>query len=565
MSINGALQVGRSAIVASQAAIQVAGNNMANAATEGYARRSVHFLPTRGEQVGRNIYVGRGVDLSQVRREVDTALQARFRDATSNEHAALMDQRFLTAIESIQNELTDNDLSSLLSDFFNAFSEVANNPEDGAVRSLTIEQGQALAQQVQAMRNDLTQVRSEVDRALGNSIDEANRLLDRIASVNREVAQAESSGGQANALRDQRDTLINELSQLVDIDVVEQDNGSADVFIDSIPVVLAGDSRGIELRKESNAGNSGVTIRIADDGTLLNPQKGEIGGLMRQRAETIQPSIDDLDQFTSQLIFQVNRLHSQGQGRNGFTSAEGTYFVRDSAANLNSSDADLPFDVSNGSFVIHVTNTQTGTRESFQINVDGNADSLDDLVDRINNGVDVPNVTAGITSQGAMTLDAAGGYEFSFSDDSSGALAALGINTYFTGGDATDIGVNQAIVDDRNLLAVGADHVGGSNGTALAIADLQDQRVEQLGDRSLREFWQNSVSSLAVRVNSANEEVETNKLVRENLNAQIQGVSGVSLDEESINLLQYQRQFQAAARFISVIDQAMQTLLTIGA
>jgi len=565
MSINGALQVGRSAIVASQAAIQVAGNNMANAATEGYARRSVHFLPTRGEQVGRNIYVGRGVDLSQVRREVDTALQARFRDATSNEHAALMDQRFLTAIESIQNELTDNDLSSLLSDFFNAFSEVANNPEDGAVRSLTIEQGQALAQQVQAMRNDLTQVRSEVDRALGNSIDEANRLLDRIASVNREVAQAESSGGQANALRDQRDTLINELSQLVDIDVVEQDNGSADVFIDSIPVVLAGDSRGIELRKESNAGNSGVTIRIADDGTLLNPQKGEIGGLMRQRAETIQPSIDDLDQFTSQLIFQVNRLHSQGQGRNGFTSAEGTYFVRDSAANLNSSDADLPFDVSNGSFVIHVTNTQTGTRESFQINVDGNADSLDDLVDRINNGVDVPNVTAGITSQGAMTLDAAGGYEFSFSDDSSGALAALGINTYFTGGDAKDIGVNQAIVDDRNLLAVGADHVGGSNGTALAIADLQDQRVEQLGDRSLREFWQNSVSSLAVRVNSANEEVETNKLVRENLNAQIQGVSGVSLDEESINLLQYQRQFQAAARFIPVIDQAMQTLLTIGA
>jgi len=152
MSINGALHVGRSAIVASQAAIQVAGNNMANAATEGYSRRSVHFLPTRGEQVGRNIFVGRGVDLSEVRREVDTALQARFRDATSNEHASLMDQRFLTAIESIQNELTDNDLSSLLSDFFNSFSEVANNPEDGAVRSLAIEQGQALAQEVQAMR-----------------------------------------------------------------------------------------------------------------------------------------------------------------------------------------------------------------------------------------------------------------------------------------------------------------------------------------------------------------------------------------------------------------------------
>lgn len=565
MSINGALQVGRSAIVASQAAIQVAGNNMANAATEGYARRSVHFVPVRGEQVGRNIFVGRGVDLSSVRREVDTALQSRYRDALSQEHAALMDQRFLTAIETIQNELTDNDLSSLLSAFFNSFSEVANNPEDGAVRSLAIEQGAALAQQVQSMRTNLSDVRTEVDRALGASISEANRLLDRIAEVNREIALAESGGAEASALRDQRDVLINDLSELVDIDVVEQSNGSADIFIDSIPVVLSAESRGIELRKESDAGESLVTIRLKADGTLLNPTQGEIGGLMRQREETVQPSIDDLDQFTSQLIFQVNRLHAQGQGRNGLTSVAGTYFVRDTTANLNSTDADLPFDVANGSFVLHVTNTETGTRESFQINVNGNADSLDDLVSRINTGVAVPNVTAGINAQGALTLDAAGGYAISFSDDSSGALAALGINTYFTGSDATDIGVNQAIMDDHNLLAIGADHVGGSNGTALAIADLQDERIEALGDRSLREFWQNSVSSLAVRVDSANEEVETNKLVRENLDAQIQGVSGVSLDEESISLLTYQRQFQAAARFISVIDEAMQTLLTIGA
>ncbi len=563
MSINGALHVGRSALLASQAAIQVAGNNMANAATEGYARRRVHFTPLQGQQAGRNQFVGLGVDLVAVRREVDTALQSRFRESVSQEQASIMDQRFLSAIETIQNELTDNDISSMLSEFFNSFSELANNAEDNSVRSLVITQGSSLADRLQSMRGDLTGVRSEVDRALGASVDEANRLLDRIAEINREIALAESTAGEASALRDQRDVLIDNLSGIVDIDVVEQSTGSTDIFIDSVPVVLAAQSRGIEVRKESQGGQGGVSIRVAADGTLLNPTEGKIGGLLRQRDETIQPTIDALDQFTSQLIFQVNRLHSQGQGRIGQTSITGTYSVDDTTANLNSTDADLGFPISNGSLVLHVTNSQTGNRESYQVNVNGNADSLDDLVSRINTTIGVPNVTAGLGTNNQFTLNAAAGYELSFSEDSSGALAALGINTFFTGKDATDVGVNDTVVNNTNLLSMGADHIGGSNGTALAIAGLQDTSISDLGDRSLREYWQSSVNNLAVRTDAANDAVTTNSLVRENLYTQIQSVSGVSLDEESINLLTYQRQFQAAARFIAVIDEALQTLLSI--
>lgn len=563
MSINGALNIGRSAIVASQAAIQVAGNNMANAATPGYARRSVTLTPLQGEIVGRNQFVGRGVDILSVRRVVDTALQARYRDAMSNQQSALMDQRYLTAIETIQNELTGNDISSLLSEFFNAFSEVANNPEDDAVRALAIEQGVNLAGTLQAMRSDLTNVRSEIDRALGTSVEEANRLLEQIAQVNQEIARTESTGGEASALRDQRDIFIDQLSQLVDIDVVEQANGSADVFIDSIPVVLAGESRGIELRKESIDGVSAVTVRLQEDGTLLNPTAGSIGGLLRQRDETVQPSIDRVDEFTAQLIFQVNKLHSSGQGRVGFENLTGTYRVEDTTTNLNLSDTGLPFAVSNGSFVLHVTNKATGTRESFQINVNGDADSLDDLVNRINTVTGGANITAGVTAGNTLSLSASSGYEFSFSDDTSGALAALGVNTYFTGENAGDIEVNDVLKNNSNLLAMGKNHVGGSNGTAVDIANLQDKKISDLGERSLREYWQSSVNNLAVRVSGANNKVESTQLVADNLYAQIQSVSGVSLDEESINLLQYQRQFQAAARFITVIDESLQTLLSI--
>ncbi|MCZ6612864.1 MAG: flagellar hook-associated protein FlgK, partial [Planctomycetota bacterium] len=157
----------------------------------------------------------------------------------------------------------------------------------------------------------------------------------------------------------------------------------------------------------------------------------------------------------------------------------------------------------------------------------------------------------------------ASGYEISFSDDTSGALAALGINTFFTGMNAATIGVSQTVVDDPNLLAAGSRHVAGSNGTALGLADLSNVQFTELGGRSMREFWQHSVNALAVQAAASNTAVNASRLVRESLAAQVQAVSGVSLDEETINLLMFQRQFQAAARFIRVTDEMLQTLMSI--
>ena len=103
----------------------------------------------------------------------------------------------------------------------------------------------------------------------------------------------------------------------------------------------------------------------------------------------------------------------------------------------------------------------------------------------------------------------------------------------------------------------------GSNAAALDIARLEDTTVDSLGGRSLRGFWQSATTSLAVRTESANTKADSSRLVRESLDAQVQATSGVSLDEESINMLSYQRQFQAAARFIATVDETLQTLLSI--
>lgn len=563
MSLTGALQIGRSSLAVSQAALQVAGNNMANAATEGFHRRTIHLSPVRGELIGRGQFIGRGVDLTSIRREIDVALQARLRNASGNEQSALIDQRFLSSIETLQNELTDNDISTMLSTFFNGFSELANNPEDNAIRSVVMQQGNSLAGRITDLSNDYANIRDEIDRAMGVSVDKVNDILDKITFVTSQISISEAVGGIENALRDQRDLLVDELAQFMNVSVVEQSNGSLNILVNSIPILLAGQSRGLELRTETINGEKVVSIRVASDGTLLNVTTGKIGGLLGQRDNSVTPVLDDLNTFASQLIFQVNRIHSSGQGKIGFTSVNGTYFNSDPTANLNSALTELPYKIENGSFFLHVTEESTGIRRTFQINVDGNSTSLNDLINEINVVAAVPNVTASIGSSGEFILTANSGSLISFSDDTSGALAALGVNTFFTGQSANDISVSQLLLSNPNLLAAGGNHVAGSNDTALAIANLQDGKVNDLNGSSLREFWLNSVNTLAVKTDAANLEVQTSSLIRASLEAQVIAVSGVSLDEEAVNMLIYQRQYQAGARFIQIIDEMLEILISI--
>lgn len=563
MSLNSALLIGKSAITASQAAMQVAGNNMANAATPGYSRQIVTLSPSLSESFGRNQFIGTGVNLQSIHRAVDTALQARLRSAISHESGTQIDLRFLGAIEALQNELTDNDLSTLLGAFFSAYSELGNNPLDGAVRDVVVQQGATLAARIQDLRGGYASLLGEIDRSLDVSIRTADGLLDQVAELNIRIAQAEQGVGEAGSLRDERDRLIEEISALLDVTVIEQPNGVVNLLVGSIPVVMGGESRGLELRTRSVGDALEVTVRVEADGSHLSVQSGSIGALLRQRAQTVEPAIEHLDTFTSQLILQVNNIHAQGEGLRGFRIDTGTIGVTDTTTPLNADANNLPWPIRNGSFTINVTHPGSGLRTSHVVTVDGDVDSLEDLVTRINTTLGASGLTASISLDRTLSIEVDPGYQFSYADDSSGALAALGLGAFFSGRDAGDIAVSNALLNDSSLLASGINGIHGSNGTALAMVALQEKPLEALGGRTLRAFWQGSVNDHAVRAAAASNAAESSRLVRENIAAQHQAVSGVSLDEEAVNLLAFQRQFQAAARFVAAIDEVMQTLLSI--
>lgn len=568
MSLTGALNIGRTALFAQQTAIQVTGNNLANSATASYHRQSITLVPAPGQMVQSGMFAGRGVQVAAIERQVDNALESRIRDSFSNESAANKSYDILSQIESLESEFSEQGLSTQLSDFFNIFSQLANSPQDYSVRSLVVEQGKSISDFIQNLRNELSKLRSQADKAIDQDTAAANDLLDRISLLNQQIASQEGGAGGSASLRDTRDELLGQLSQYMDISVIEQSSGSMDVYVGSLPLVLGSINRGLEVQRQTVDGQQQINLIISADKSQISPTSGSIGALIESRNEDINGAITALDEFTNQFIYQVNRVHSQGQATDGFTSVTGTSMVEDADAALDSTAAGLAFTPTHGSFQLHVTQLSTGQRVATTIDIDldnvdtANNTSLNDVVAQIN--ANVANVTASVTADGRLKLaTSSGDFEISFSDDSSGVLACLGVNSFFSGDNAFDIAVNPIIADDPSMIAAGQDHVQGSNKNALAIAELATKSLDELGGASLTDLWNRHVEDYSVRTSKAKQQAEVATVVRQNLQSQQQSVSGVSSDEEAINLLAYQRAYQAAARFLSVVDQMYQTLLQL--
>ncbi|MEX0745014.1 MAG: flagellar hook-associated protein FlgK [Phycisphaeraceae bacterium] len=567
MSLGSSLNIGRSGLLSSQTALQTVGNNLANAATRGYNRQTVALQPTGSQPIGQNSFVGRGVQLQAITRQIDEALQTRLRGAIADESSSAVHHELLSQIESIYNEYTDSALSSRLGAFFSSWSNVANNPQDAGLRSLVVQEADGLARFVQSQRDELVNLRAQVDRASEATAGHIDGLLGDVEKLNRAISQAEGGAGSgANDLRDQRDVVLTELAGHLDISTIESDAGQVDVFVGSLPIVLDGKSRGVELHNTTRDGQDVTELRIKADGSRLDLSSGELGGMLAFRDGDLASAIDSLDQFAGQLIWQVNQIHSQGQGTALLNDVTGASKVADTSALLNSEAAGLAFAPGHGSFQVHVTDAQTGQKTTHTIHVDldgidGDDTTLDSLVADLDA---LTNVSAGVTADGRLNLAAdSTAHKLSFSDDTSGALAALGVNTFFTGSTARDIAVNQTVRQSPSLIAAAQGHEPGDNRNALAIAGLREQAVSELGGNSLTGFWNRHVEQVGSRTAQARQQSDAQAIVRENLEAKMQSVSGVNIDEEAIDLMRYQRNYQANARFLGVVDELMQTLMNL--
>ncbi len=577
MSLTGAIQIGRSALTASQIGIQVASNNMANAATPGYSRQALSLDPIRGVRQSLSAFVGRGVSVGAIQRQVSEGLRTRLEGAISEQAAARTSLDLFSAIEAALGELGDADLSSELNEFFGAWSERANLTESSAV---VVQRGQQLAGFLNRVSADLRATRGGIDADLDIAITESNRLVNEIADLNNKIVAAEVGAAIANDLRDKRDKAIAELSQMMDVNSVEQASGAKDILLGSTPIVLGDTARPLAVQRVSSDAGVNVAIVAGDNQREVRVASGRIGALLESRDSSVGSTLDDLDRLAAQLTFQINRLHATGANTEGLTTARSTlaFDSEQLALALNDPDntviADLPFSAKNGGLFVRVRHEATGqqTVRRIDIDLDGIADDLtrgtqdDTSVQDIINQLDtVPGLNARADAQGRLEITSDNGYTFEFADDSSDTLATLGVNAFFTGTNARDIAVRTDLADQPSRLRVGKIVDGEliENATALAIAQLQDEPLTTLDGESFRGFWQTSVQRVAGNTGTAIAREGAATIVRESLEAQNAGISGVSIDEESIDLLNFQRQYQGAARVISIADQLLQTLMAI--
>ncbi len=569
MGLLGSLQIGKSGLLASQAALQVVGNNLANLATEGYHRQSITLSPETAQEIGPGLFIGRGVKIQSITRAVDDALESRLRGSTSDQSASGIRQQLLGRIEAIENEFSGTDLSNALGEFFNVFSQLSNTPQDISLRTLVAEQAGSLAGFIRDLDAEFGNVQLQTITQIDQTVATVNDLLTRIASLNTQITVQSRGAGGAPGLRDQRDQLLGELSQYMDISTVEQQSGSVDVFVGSLPIILNNRSRGVEVQNRTENGQIVTQVVIAADKSPLDITSGELGALLEFKEQDIKDAIDSIDTLAAQLIYQVNRIHSQGQGLDLLDSVTGATAVTDPTVALNDAATDLTIMPTHGSFQVNVVQKSTGQVVTATVNVDldGINPAGDTTLTSLAADIDLAaNITATVTAGGKLKITSdSSDFQISFSDDTSGVLAVLGINTFFTGKDAFDIGVNAVLETSPRLIAGAVTSAtgpnAGDNSVALAIAGLRDQTLTELNGLSLTQHWTRHVEDFAIRQSQARQQFQADTVIHDGLFNQQQSISGVNADEEAIDLIQYQRAFQASARLLTVIDEMLQTLL----
>jgi flagellar hook-associated protein 1 FlgK len=570
------LNTAKDALLTQQYAMDVVSHNIANVSTDGYSRQTPTIEAKTPGPYGGLIF-GRGVELQDIQRQLDTFVETRLRERESDLSAMSEKETYLSVLEGVFDENSGNSISAQFDAFWNAWQDLSNNPSGSAERTIVYESGAHLAQSFQDIRNDLDRFDQELDLSLQAGTDKINRLTSQIATLNEQIISMEINAN-ANDLRDQRDLLIRNLSEHLDIKVFEDSRGHLTVTTTQ-GYTLVSKTDHYELSFESGEvrweGSSG-TVDITETIT-----KGKMGGWLEVRDALLPKYRSELDELAASVIWNVNQVHSQGVGLEGMTAVTGTYEAADTGVAIGDSGLTFADDVEAGEFTMWVYEPDGSLRASVDVTInDPSVDTLNDVAAGLDG---VGGVAASFDADGRLEISVGGGATFVLSedpDDPSGVLAALGINTFFDGKNARDISTNESLNAHKEYLTAGrvdpatGEIAVGDNTNALAVADLREQKVamdrftyespdtpaSSPGD-TFQGYYAYLIGSVGIKSESVQREQEYAEVVVNQLTQKRNDLSAVSLDEEMTNLIKYQHAYSAAAKLVSTADQMLQTLL----
>lgn len=470
--ISGMMNIGRQSLSNSQTALQTVAHNIANKNTPGASRQRVEVLsnPSVGEG---NIQIGMGARAGQITRVNNPWLEKQIQREGTNLGFTDARAHGLGRVEQVYNEQMNKGLNQYLTDFFNAFRELSNNPESLASRSMVRESSVALAGDFKRVVDQLRDIQKDLDGQVLTTAQEVNEMTREIANLNQKVQSIEVSGGHANDERDRRDELLKKLGEKIEVNWAEGSDNMVTVTAAGSAILVSGiDSMELSGKASGDMDRARIHFSATENGSKFDItdriKGGHIGGALEVRDNIIEGLISKIDQMAYTFAQEVNQVHNEG------------------------------FD-----------------------------------------SYDTPAVAL-----------------FEIPRDEYGNAKVEGT--------ASRIKLNNIIFNDVGRIATAAQPESpGDNTIANMIAGLQSRRVMEGGKATFDDYYNGQVGQIGTVAQRAIKTQEAQKNVLQQLGNIRESISGVSLDEETTKMIEYQKAYDASARLIKTADEMFDTVLNI--
>lgn len=613
----GIINSGLSGLFASQAQLETAGHNLANATVDGYHRQRV-VLATEESLPRGNFFIGRGVQVQTVQRVFDQFVEKQVQEAKSEEaYLDILQQQ----VNQVANLLQDGGeaLNSSMQAFFGAFSGLAGSPGSQPQRQLVLATGSALAGAFGTLQRRIDIIRDSLDSGVSQAVTQLRDAATNLARINVLIVEQgqTSTTGPSPDILDSRDRLVTRIGTIVNASTVIQANGTASVQIADGRTLVEGGRASRVTAEPSETSPSDLTLYLEIGGvkTRINERvvtRGTLGGLFEMRRDTLDYTESQLGRMALSMAAEINELQKSGFDLDSEAGAD--FFLFDENQSNGAAETIL---TSTQLFYDEVTFLPTvGRKVQPSIGNEGTANI------RYTIPADVDSPTSSIATQLASVRSLTGdSYSIVYRDDGTAGLSAgdFTVTSLFGGRKVTNLTVTDAgggariefeglrlLIDNRNSLVSGdafevrptAGFAGsikmglsdprqvaaaqdldppppapggkiraGDGRNAQAIADLQRAGVIGSTDTTAASTFTEAFSEIAgtVGVQAESAKLRGNAqtaLVRQ-LTDQQQSVSGVNLDEEAASLLRFQQAYQASAKLIALAGTLLQSILEI--
>ena len=584
------LQIAKRALSTQRLGLSIAGHNISNVNTPNYARQQALVEPGVG---GAGMA---GVEITYIRRIQDRVVDERLRLNTQElaKWQTLSDR--LSQIETFFSDLAGTGLSQALSDFWNSWQDLTVSPESESSRLVAVQRGVVLASRLQDMNAGMEESHTDLDAEINRKITESNEITTRIGKLNQEIISIELSGNQANDQRTLRDYQLAQLSELINFRTTEKNDGSVQVFVDSLSLVEG--KRVTELVAKLIPNSDGGSTSTASTKILASNNEvaisgGTLAGLIEARDQHLPSMLTRMKTLSETLIAQVNKLHKSGYGLDNSSGLEffsGTS-IDDITVNSQlladpkklgvSSDKDAPGNnkraLEIAQLQISLTIGATVIPNDRQIlTVEGTTGwSKGDIL-----GVNGDNSTFGriltVDSRTQVTIElfqnpTTKTFDKQFDlEQADGSITVITDKVYRdAGGNYYTTDPNQIDDDDLADLVLKGELVElnpGPETSSVMTANSQTITSGETfteGTQTFSDYFASMYSFIGTQSQQAQRNSENTELLVQQLTDYREKVSGVSLDEEMANLIQFQRAFEASARYIRIVDEMLATLMNM--